>query len=83
MTGDAWDCSDVPGLAPQPKPPNPRRRRGPGGGRKHPVTLGHFDAMIVQMAQRDERIVHIAGEIGCGEGVITRRLRVLGIEYQR
>jgi hypothetical protein len=60
-------------------PKMPARRR-PGGGRPlHPVTLGHHDDMIVPRTLRGESAVYIASWLDCGESVVAKRLRVLGV----
>jgi hypothetical protein len=39
--------------------------------------------MIVPMARSGERIVTIASVLNCTDGLVARRLKVLGVEYWR
>jgi hypothetical protein len=35
------------------------------------------------MARRGERVITIASELDCTDGLVARRLRALGVEYWR
>ena len=46
-------------------------------GLPHPVTQGHYDAIILQMRKDGNNVLQIGSELGCSVGPIKRRLAIL------